>query len=165
MFGRSLPLDGAEQTLGERSVAARASAEMNDAAKLNGKPEAVVLILVGPPGAGKSTFAEELMRRASEQWQRINQVSNGIYCHVCRGCVVSFALLGMQCGPVNRLSEQECIPCPTLCCMASWVSTSLVFHEGHYSRCTQEGDTSAVRQRCSKGSAVRSGLPDRPVQL
>ncbi|CAL8470785.1 g10327 [Coccomyxa elongata] len=73
LVDRSLPLDGAEQTLGECSVAAHASAEMNDAAEMNGKPEAVVLILVGPPGAGKSTFAEELMRRASGKWQRINQ--------------------------------------------------------------------------------------------
>ena len=33
-----------------------------------------VVLLVGPPGAGKSTFAEELRRRVPGCWQRINQV-------------------------------------------------------------------------------------------
>lgn len=33
-----------------------------------------VVLLVGPPGAGKSTFAEDLMRRVPGHWERINQV-------------------------------------------------------------------------------------------
>lgn len=37
-------------------------------------PQPVVLILVGPPGSGKSTFAEELKSRTPGRWQRINQV-------------------------------------------------------------------------------------------
>ncbi|BDA45631.1 probable aprataxin at C-terminar half [Coccomyxa sp. Obi] len=73
LVARLRPLRAAEQTPGESSVAEHASAEMSDAAEMSGKRGAVVLILVGPPGAGKSTFAEELMRRTSGQWQRINQ--------------------------------------------------------------------------------------------
>ena len=72
-FCRSGPLHAAAQTPGESPIAGHASAGMS------GIPKAVVLILVGPPGAGKSTFAEELMRRAFGQWHRINQVKNGIH--------------------------------------------------------------------------------------
>ena len=33
-----------------------------------------VVLLVGPPGSGKSTFSEDLMRRVPGCWERINQV-------------------------------------------------------------------------------------------
>ena len=86
LFSRSGPPDAAEQTPGESPVAGHASAEMS------GKPKAVVLILVGPPGAGKSTFAEELMCRAFGQWHRINQVKTGIlslWTFPCLACSVN----------------------------------------------------------------------------
>jgi adenylylsulfate kinase-like enzyme len=34
--------------------------------------EPVVLVLLGPPGSGKSTFAEGVKRRQPGLWQRIN---------------------------------------------------------------------------------------------
>ena len=34
----------------------------------------MVVILVGPPGSGKSTFCEEVMRLSTRQWVRICQV-------------------------------------------------------------------------------------------
>ena len=40
----------------------------------------VMIVLVGAPGSGKSTFAESLVKQSTLTWRRVNQVL------ICRAC-------------------------------------------------------------------------------
>jgi replication-associated recombination protein RarA len=66
-------------------------------ARVSRAPEPVVLILVGPPGSGKSTFAEELKQRQPGLWQRINQV------WVCSDSVQEYI-------PISRYDNSPLLP-------------------------------------------------------
>lgn len=45
-----------------------------------GPAQPVMIVLVGAPGSGKSTFAESLVKQSTLAWRRVNQVL------ICRAC-------------------------------------------------------------------------------
>ena len=47
---------------------------MSMASRVGGASSPVVLLLVGPPGSGKSTFSAALIAQAQALWTRVNQV-------------------------------------------------------------------------------------------
>ena len=50
----------------------------------------VVLLMVGPVGSGKSTFAGRLIQQGQAQWVRVNQVTEVLpdSCQVLSACLV-----------------------------------------------------------------------------
>ena len=64
-------------TAGQQAVTAQragGSAGMSLASRVGGASSPVVLLLVGPPGSGKSTFSAALIAQAQALWTRVNQV-------------------------------------------------------------------------------------------
>ena len=83
----SLPSHGDELTSGVElssstavadsgeSPAQHAAAAASEAAAVTAGPQPVIVILVGVPGSGKSTFCAQLIAKGSTSWVRVNQDS------------------------------------------------------------------------------------------
>lgn len=82
----SLPLHGAELTSGVQLYSSTAVADSGEspaqdaaaayeAASVIAGPQPVLVILVGVPGSGKSTFCTQLIAKGSTSWVRVNQDS------------------------------------------------------------------------------------------
>ena len=153
----------------------------------------VVLLLVGPPGSGKSTFAGDLMCRVPGHWERINQVccmSSSAWALMMlapigaprRSYEPGFIAVKYQCQGLRmravRLAWYLVISAAMKHCFTSGAvisSYNLAYEaieifsrfsgSGQHSRARQEGLPPTVRGGGSQSACGRQGLPDRPLQL